>query len=143
MAYEDFKDLPRRTSSDKLLCNKEFNFAKNPRYDDYQRGFAAFVYKVFDTKFPGSAVKSKIMLNQQLSEELHKPIIMKLEKRNPSFKYNISGAGLADLQLISIYNKRFRFLLCNIDIYNKYAWALALKDKKGVVQLLTLSKNFR
>ena len=68
---------------------------------------------------------------------------MKLEKRKASFKYNISGAGLADLQLISIYNKRFRFLLCNIDIYNKYAWALALKDKKGVVQLLTLSKNFR
>ena len=128
------------------ICLEEqvlINYAKNPRYDDYQRGFATIVYKVFDIKFPGSAVKSKIILNQQLSEELRKPVIMKLEKRKASFKYNISGAGLADLQLISIYNKRFRFLLCNIDIYNRYAWPLALKDKKGVVQLLTLSKNFR
>ena len=36
------------------------------------------------------------------------------------------------MQLLSIFNKRFRFLLCVIDIYSKYAWVVPLKDKKGV-----------
>ena len=40
MAYEDFKDLTRRTASDKILCGKAFNIAKNPKYDGYQRGLA-------------------------------------------------------------------------------------------------------
>ena len=39
MAYEDFKDLTRRTASDKMLSDKAFNFAKNPKYDGYQRCF--------------------------------------------------------------------------------------------------------
>ena len=38
MAYGDFKDLPRRTSSDKVLRDKAFNIAKNPKYDGCQRG---------------------------------------------------------------------------------------------------------
>ena len=40
--------------------------------------------------------------------------------------------GLADIQLISKFNKGFRFLLCVIDIYSKYAWVIPLKDKKGI-----------
>ena len=36
------------------------------------------------------------------------------------------------MQLISKFNKGFRFLLCVIDIYSKYAWVIPLKDKKGV-----------
>ena len=43
MAYGDFKALTRRTPSDKILCDKAFNFAKNPKYDGYQRGFASIV----------------------------------------------------------------------------------------------------
>ena len=42
------------------------------------------------------------------------------------------GADLADMQLISTFNERFRFLLCVIDILNKYAWVVPLKDRKGV-----------
>ena len=42
------------------------------------------------------------------------------------------GADLADMQLISKFNERFRFLLCVIDILNKYAWVVPLKDRKGV-----------
>ena len=42
------------------------------------------------------------------------------------------GADLADMQLISKFNKGFRFLLCVIDIFSKYAWVVPLKDKKGV-----------
>ena len=40
MAYADFKDLTRRRASDKILHNKAFNIAKNPKYDEYQRGLA-------------------------------------------------------------------------------------------------------
>ena len=48
------------------------------------------------------------------------------------FKDNTWGADLADMQLISKFNKGFRFLLCVIDIFSKYAWVVPLKDKKGV-----------
>ena len=44
MAYGDFKDLARRTASDKVLRDKAFNIAKNPKYDGYQRGLASMVY---------------------------------------------------------------------------------------------------
>ena len=47
------------------------------------------------------------------------------------FKDNIWGADLADMQLISKFNKGCRFLLCVIDIFSKYACVVPLKDKKG------------
>ena len=50
MAYGNFKDLARRTASDKVLRDKAFNIAKNPKYDEYQKGFASMVYKLFDKK---------------------------------------------------------------------------------------------
>ena len=46
MAYGYFKDLARRTASDKTLRDKAFNITRNPRYDGYQRGLASVVYKV-------------------------------------------------------------------------------------------------
>ena len=57
---------------------------------------------------------------------------LKKEKVYSGFKYNIWCADLADMQLISNFNKGFRFLLCVIDIFSKYAWVVPLKDKKGV-----------
>ena len=45
VAYGDFKNLKRRTASDKILRDKAFNIAKNPKYDEYQRGLASMVYK--------------------------------------------------------------------------------------------------
>ena len=70
----------------------------------------------------------------QLADELHKPIIRKFKKRNvySSFTDNIWGVHLADMQSLSKFNKGFRFLLCVIDIFSKYAWVIPLKDKKGV-----------
>ena len=44
MAYGDFKDLKRRTTSDKILRDKAFNIAKNPKYDGYQRGLVFMAY---------------------------------------------------------------------------------------------------
>ena len=76
MAYGDFKDLARRTASDKVLRDKAFNIAKNPKYDGYQRGLASMVYQFFDKKSKGSGVaNNEIKQNLQLAEELHKPII--------------------------------------------------------------------
>ena len=49
-----------------------------------------------------------------------------------SFKDNIRSVDLADVQLISKFNKEFRYLLCVIDTYSKYAWVVPLKDKKSV-----------
>ena len=50
MINGDFKGLPRRTTSDKILRDKAFNIAKNPKYDGYQCGLASMVYKFFDKK---------------------------------------------------------------------------------------------
>ena len=65
---------------------------------------------------------------------MHEPIIRNFEKRTvySRFRDNIWGADLADMQLISKFNKGFRFLLCVIDIFSKYAWVVPLKDKKGI-----------
>ena len=49
-----------------------------------------------------------------------------------SFRDNIWGAGLADMRLLNKFNKGFRFLLCVIDVFSKYAWVAPLKDKKGI-----------
>ena len=78
MAYGDVKDLAKRTASDKVLGDKAFNIAKNPKHDGYQRGLASMVYKFFDKKSRGSGVNNnEIKQNEQLTEELHKPIIKK------------------------------------------------------------------
>ena len=49
-----------------------------------------------------------------------------------SFKDNIWGVDLADMQLISKYNKRIKYLLCVINLFSKYAWVFPLKNKKGI-----------
>ena len=89
MAYGYFKDLTKRTAADKALRDKAFNIAKDPKYDRYQRGLASMVYKFFDKKTKGSGVTTlenksaikSISQNEQLAEELHKPIIKKFKKR--------------------------------------------------------------
>ena len=94
------------------------------------------VYKFLDKKSAGSGVNmhanNKHLLD--LPIELHKPIIKELKKRTvySVFKDNIWGADLADIQLISEFNKGFRFLLCIIDIFSKYARVVPLKDKEGI-----------
>ena len=91
MAYRDFKDLAKRTASDKVLRDKAFNIAKNPKYDGYQRGLASMVYKFFDKKSTGGGVNIPLEFNEQLAKDLHKPIIRKFEKRKvySGFKDNI------------------------------------------------------
>ena len=79
-----------------------------------------------------SAVEPNKSLN--LADELYKPIIRKFNKRKvySSFKDNIWDVDLADMQLLSKFNKEIRFLLCVIDLFSKYAFVVPLKEKKGV-----------
>ena len=125
-AYSDFKDVKNRTAADKMLRDKAYKIAKDPKYYDSQKGLARMVYKFFGKKTTGSggttlanksAIKSTPQ-NEQLAEELHKSTIKKFKRRRvcSAFKDNIWGADLADVKLISKFNKGFRFLLCVIDI---------------------------
>ena len=59
MAYGYFKDLARRTASDKMLRDEAFNITKNPIYDGYQRVLASMIYKFFDKKNFGGASKNQ------------------------------------------------------------------------------------
>ena len=131
MAYCDFKDLLRKTNSCKILRDNAFNIDKNPKYDGYQRGLASMVYKFFHKNTSRHAITSEIMPNQQLAEELHKPVITKFEKRklHSSFIDNIWGVDVADTKLISNFNKGFQILLCAIDIYSIHAWAASYQKR--------------
>ena len=129
MTYNKYKDLEKKTQSDKVLKDKVFKIAANPRFDGYQRGLASMVYKFFNKKSKGSGLE-----NKQLADELHKPIIKKFKRRKvySSFKDNLWGVDLADMRLISKHNKGIKYLLCVIDLFSKYAGVIPLKSKKGV-----------
>ena len=123
-----------------MLRDKAFNIASDPKYDGYQRGLASMVYKFFDKTSSGSGITNK--LNYQLTDELHKPIIRKFKKRKvlSSFRDNIWGVDLADIQSLSKYNKRIKYSLCVIDLFSTYAWVIPLKDKKELVLLMHFKK---
>ena len=77
MAYGKSKDLVKRTQSDKV------KIASDPKYDGYQRGLASTVYKFFDKKSSGSGIANEP--NYQLANELHKPIIKKIQEKKSLF----------------------------------------------------------
>ena len=131
MAYGQSRDLAKRTQSDKVLRDKVFKIASDPKYDGYKRGLASMVYKFFDKKSSGSGIANKP--NYQLANELYKPVIKKFKKRKvySSFRNNIWGGDLADMQSLSKYNQRIKYLLCTIDLFSKYSWVAPLKDTKG------------
>ena len=58
MVYEDLKDLNGRTVTDKVLHDKAFNIAKNPKYDEYHCGLALIVYKFFDKRTSGNGINN-------------------------------------------------------------------------------------
>ena len=103
----------------------------DPKYDGYQRGLASMVYKFFDKKSSGGTIKSEP--NFQLPNELHKQMIRRLKRRKVywSFRDNIWSVDLSDMQSLSKYNKRIKYLFCAIDLFSKYAWVVPIKDKKG------------
>ena len=100
---------------------------------DIKESLLLWFTSFFDKKSKGGGVNILLESNEELANELHKPIIKKFKKRTvySLFKDNIQGADLADMQLISKFNKVFRFSLCVINNFKKYAWVVPLKDKKG------------
>ena len=89
MTYQDFKDLARRTFSDRALRDRSFNITKKLKNDEYQRGLASMIYKCFDKKSASLTDKSakagdvnnEVKQNEQIAEQLQKPIIKKWEKQ--------------------------------------------------------------
>ena len=93
----------------KVLRDKAFEIASNPKYDGYQRRSTPMVSKFCNKKSTDSGINSISISNQQLANELHKPIIriFKRMKVYSSFQDNFffwvgwGGRDLADMQLIS------------------------------------------
>ena len=109
------------------------------------------VYKFFDKKSSGSVVaaslasKSSTKPNYQLANDLHRQIIrnFKRQKVYSSFRDNIWGVDLADMQSISKCNKGIKYLLCAIDLFSKYVWVVPLKDKRGIRIVNSFQKIFQ
>ena len=81
----------------------------------------------------------------QVVNELHKLIIKKCKKRKvyPFFRDNIWGADLADMQLLSKYNKGIKYLFCAIDLFSKYVWVIPIKDKQRASIVNAFQKNIK
>ena len=135
MAYGKSKDLVKRTQSDKVLGNKAFKIASDPKYDGYQRGLASMVYKFFDKKSSGSGITNEF--NYQLANELHKPIIRKFKKRKVCSSFKDKGKDKRQRKPNKIwvdqdsefYNQPFKDFLKinNIEMYSTF------NERKSVV----------
>ena len=84
------------------------------------------VYKFFNERTKGSGIE-----NKQLAEELIKPIIKNFKRRKCILVLKTIFVDLADMTLISKFNKGIKYLLCVIDLFSRYAWVIGLKNKKG------------
>ena len=98
------------------------------------------VYKFFDKKSSKIGVATK--QNYQFSNKLHRLIIRKFKRREiyQSFRDNIWGVDLADMQSLSKYNKEIKYLMCAIDLFSKYAWVVPLEGK-GVISIVNAFKK--
>ena len=140
MVYGKSKDLAKRTQSDKVLRDKAFKIASDPEYDGYRRRLASMVKTFFDKISSGSGIDAEP--NYQLANKLHKQIMKKIKRRKvySSFRGNIWGVDLDDMQSLSKCNKGINHLLCEIDLFSKYAWVFPLKDKRGISMVNSFQK---
>ena len=99
-----------------------YEIARNCKYDGYQRSLACMVYKIFDKK-----TGSEVSVNEELAEELHKPLIKKFKRRKvyARSKENIRAADLAEMESLSSKNDNAKYL-CVIAVFSKYAWVKPL-----------------
>ena len=106
--------------------------SRNPKFNGYQRALAGMVYKFFDKKIGSGAIatsKAGVSVNEQLSEELHKPVIEKFKRTKvyTRLKDNIWSADLPETVSLSFKNRNVKKLLCLTDFFTKHAWVKPLK----------------
>ena len=106
--------------------------SRNPKFNGYQRALAGMVYKFFDKKIGSGAIatsKAGVSVNEQLSEELHKPVTEKFKttKVYTRLKDNIWSADLAEIVSLSFKNQNIKNLLCLTNFFTKDAWVKPLK----------------
>ena len=87
---------------------------KNRQYDGHQRALASMICRFFDKK-----TRLGVGVNEQLAEELHKPVIKKFKRRRvyARFKYNIWAGDIAEMRPLFCKNKNVKYLLCVIDTF--------------------------
>ena len=109
------------------MKDRSFEIAINPKYDGYQKGLASKVCKFFDKK-----TESGASFNEELSQELHKPVIKKFTRSRvyTRFTDDIWAAELAEMLSLSCKNQDAEYLLSIIDVFIKYARVQSFKDKK-------------
>ena len=133
MAYGKSRNLVTRAQSDKLLRDKAFKITSDPNMMDIKEDQHQWFTSFFDKKSSGSGVAAES--NYQLKNEFHRQITRKFQRRKfyLSFRDNIWGVDLTDMQSLSKQNKGIKYLLCAFDLFRKYAWVVPLKDKRGII----------
>ena len=134
--------IPQKQFISKSL---QFPVASNPQNDRCQHVLTSMIYNFFDKKSRDTITYTgaeSISEDQKLAKELHRPIARKFQwpKLYLSYQNSIWDADLANMELISKYNKRAKFLLCVIDIYSKCAWVSHWETRK-LLQSLTHFKQ--
>ena len=108
------------------MKDKAYEIPRNPKYNGHQRGLESMVYNFFDKKIGSGA-----SLNEELAQELHRPVIKNFKRRKvyARFKYNIWAADLAEMGSLSFKNRSVKYLICVIDVFVKYTWVKPLKHE--------------
>ena len=100
------------------MKDRAYQIAKSRKYDGYQRALASMLHKFFDKK-----TGSGISVNEQLAEELHKPVKNLKEKNlKTRLKDKIWAADSAKMESLSSENRSVKYVLCVIDAFTEYAW---------------------
>ena len=123
-SYSESKDLAKRTIPDKSLRDTAYEIARNHGYVVYQRAFGNMVYQFFDKEIGSGAIaasKAGVSANEQLAEELQKPVTKKFKRRKvyARLRDNIWAADLAEIESLSSNNKNVKYLLRVIDVFTK------------------------
>ena len=114
----------QKNEPDNVLRDKAFKITSDPKYDGCQRGLTSMIFKFFDKKSSESGAATEP--NYQLFNEFHRQIIKKFKraKVSSSFKDNIWGVDLADMQSLSKYNKGINIyfvqLICLVNMHGLF-----------------------
>ena len=139
LAYEDFRDFPKRTAADKVLPDKHLILLKILDMMEIEEVYLQwFIW----CKYCRWCCLKQNLKNKKLAKKSRTLVIRKFEKWkvHSSFIDSIWGVDVANIQLLGKFKKGIRFLWSFIDIYSKYVWVTPLEDKKGITITNTFEK---